>query len=251
MSENLNQPNRYDAVLGDRHSIPHQGVILGGLDGVKERLNSSLPEHRAACLKDALVYDQPGLYLVMRALYDPSEIVRQAAYSLLQNRPEPRVKRAVEQFYTRLHYSQLRRVLAAGKWQQADQETKLALCNACGLGLRDHLQPEHIADIPCRDLQIIDQLWVLYSQGRFGFSVQQKIWQRYANRYWEKSDVWMAFGDRVGWRLNTLLTHNHWKRYGEITFSLKAPVGHLPFMGDAFGIFTVEAIANRLTLCEL
>ena len=59
----------------------------------------------------------------------------------------------------------------------------------------------------------------------------------------------MGFADRVGWRVNNLVTQNHWKRYSEITFSLNAPAGHLPFMGDTFGIFTIEAIAKRLGQC--
>ncbi|CCQ59603.1 GUN4 domain-containing protein, partial [Crocosphaera watsonii] len=31
-------------------------------------------------------------------------------------------------------------------------------------------------NFPCEDLRIIDQLWVKYSNGQFGFSVQKQIY---------------------------------------------------------------------------
>lgn len=38
------------------------------------------------------------------------------------------------------------------------------------------LDVEHIQNFPCQDLRNIDHLWVKYSEGRFGFSVQKKIY---------------------------------------------------------------------------
>ena len=32
-------------------------------------------------------------------------------------------------------------------------------------------------NFPCQDLGTIDKLWVEYSDGKFGFSVQKKIYQ--------------------------------------------------------------------------
>ena len=34
-----------------------------------------------------------------------------------------------------------------------------------------------IAPIPVQDLQMLDKLWMTYSKGRYGFSVQKKIWK--------------------------------------------------------------------------
>ncbi|MBD2460252.1 GUN4 domain-containing protein [Oscillatoria sp. FACHB-1407] len=251
MTDRFDQPQANDAVLGGHGAIPVGAPVLGGWAGIKQRLTSPIAEQRIAALSEALQHGQQGLYLVMRALRDESADVRQTAYALLHDRSEPRVKQAIAYYYTQEHYSRLKTVLSRGQWQEADQETKAALFRACGLELREQFRPEFIAKIPCRDLQVIDRLWMKYSRGRFGFSVQRPIWQRYFDFYAEKSDVWMAFADRVGWRVNNLLVQNHWKRYGEITFSLSAPVGHLPFLGDTFGIFTIEAIAKRLTQCEL
>ncbi|MER3590207.1 MAG: hypothetical protein C4322_22685, partial [Mastigocladus sp. ERB_26_1] len=37
------------------------------------------------------------------------------------------------------------------------------------------LKKEHIREFPCQDLHTIDTLWVKYSQGHFGLSVQKQI----------------------------------------------------------------------------
>jgi len=250
MTQPLNQPDKHDAVLGGYAAIPTGAVILGGWDGVRRRLASSRPEERLAALPEALQYGQRGLNLVMRALGDRAPEVQQAAYALLQNRTEPKVMRAVDQFYASAYYDRVQRLLAGQQWQRADQETRVVMLERYGLDVDEPLQAKQLQGFPCTDLRILDQLWLKYSQGRFGFSVQKAIWQKYDRLYWNKSEVWRTFADRVGWRTHNLFVDNHWKRHSEITFSLSAPVGHLPFLGDKFGIFTVEAIINRLTECQ-
>ena len=41
---------------------------------------------------------------------------------------------------------------------------------------KGYLYLEDLRQFPCADLRVIDQLWVRYSNGRFGFSVQKQIW---------------------------------------------------------------------------
>lgn len=247
---NSGQPRNDDAVLGGQEATPLAAVVLGGFEGVRKRLNSAIADERVAALADALQYGQRGLTLVIWALNDPAEAVRQTAYALLQNRTESRAVQAVERVYAELNYGQLRALLLAKKWQDADQETKAVLFKALGLTLSDQLRPADIEELPCRDLQLIDQLWVQCSNGRFGFSVQRSIWQPLNELYWDKAEVWGRFSDRVGWRKGNFLTDKSWKRYGELTFAAHAPTGHLPFLGDNFGIFTIEAISSRLGWCQ-
>lgn len=250
MTQPFEQPGKHDAVLGGQAAMPTDAVILGGLDGLRRRLTSLHPEERAAALSDALQYGQRGLNLVIRALDDRAPEVQQAAYALLHDRTEPKVIRAVDAFYARAYYDRVQRLLAGQQWQMADQETRVVMLERYGLGVDEPLQANQLQGFPCTDLRILDQLWVKYSQGRFGFSVQKAIWQKYDRLYWNKSEVWRTFADRVGWRTHNLFVDNHWKRYSEMTFSLSAPAGHLPFLGDKFGIFTVEAIVNRLAECQ-
>lgn len=82
-----------------------------------------------------------------------------------------------------------------------------------------------IENFPKTDLRIIDQLWVESSNGRFGFSVQKKIYIEVggiANGKYDE-DVWDKFRHRVGWKVNGTSID-----YSGVIFSTTAPVGHLP-----------------------
>lgn len=83
MTDNFNQPKHYDAVIGGQNSPPVSGVILGGLDAVKQRFSSGNVEQKIAALYDALNYGKPGLDLIIEALNDESGQVGQAAFWLL------------------------------------------------------------------------------------------------------------------------------------------------------------------------
>ncbi|TAD93415.1 MAG: serine/threonine protein kinase, partial [Oscillatoriales cyanobacterium] len=72
-------------------------------------------------------------------------------------------------------YTRLRDLLAAGKWKEANWETQVQIMggkteNYRAMGL--------MLDLPCPDFHTIDRLWLKYSKGRFGFSVQKSIWER-------------------------------------------------------------------------
>ncbi|WP_286825132.1 GUN4 domain-containing protein, partial [Microcystis sp. LSC13-02] len=117
-----------------------------------------------------------------------------------------------------------------------------------------------IDNFPCEDLRTIDQLWVKYSGGRFGFSVQAKIYRDLGGTREYNQRVWKAFGDRVGWRVN-----NSWIYHFDVTFDLKAPLGHLPVglggrrSGRGIGLLwlsrggfrAVSSLASRLVKCNI
>ena len=73
-------------------------------------------------------------------------------------------------------YTKLKALLSSGKWQEANQETWNVMCQAARKNLGSVLTTEEIKQIPCDDLQIIDNLWRQYSQGRYGFSAQNQIY---------------------------------------------------------------------------
>jgi hypothetical protein len=80
----------------------------------------------------------------------------------------------------------------------------------------------------CSTLSKINQHWVTYSQGKFGFSVQREIYQSLGGTSEYNSDVYSKFGDRVGWR-----NGGGWiSYYSEVTFDQKAREGHLPIPVD-------------------
>ncbi|KAB8320130.1 TIR domain-containing protein [Tolypothrix campylonemoides VB511288] len=123
---------------------------------------------------------------------------------------------------TGVNYTQLRDLLKAGQWKEADQETFAVMLKATGTENERYLNTQSIQNFPCTDLRTIDQLWVKYSEGRFGFSVQKRIWSSVGKDY-------KKFGARVGWRRKGMLRNNFWVYYNELTFSNNdAPQGHLP-----------------------
>ncbi|MBD1869418.1 GUN4 domain-containing protein [Cyanobacteria bacterium FACHB-471] len=112
-----------------------------------------------------------------------------------------------------------------------------------------YFEPKELLNFPCEELLAIDGLWVKYSKGKFGFSVQKEIYLEcggipdgeYHKEAFEK------FGDRVGWR-----------EYGEwvfnVTHSTSSPQGHLPvgcirvlFYGLLGGVF----LFSRIETCKL
>ncbi|MBP0020313.1 MAG: GUN4 domain-containing protein [Cyanobacteria bacterium SBLK] len=117
------------------------------------------------------------------------------------------------------YYGKLLRLLAAGKWEEADEETRLVMLKVSKRKPMSSLNIEDIKKFPCKDLRIIDQLWVHYSKGRFGFSVQKRIYQNLGST----GALWDNFGDAVGWRVD-----GKWVKYPDLTFNLSAQEGHFP-----------------------
>jgi RHS repeat-associated protein len=137
-----------------------------------------------------------------------------------------------------LNYQKLEQLLAAAaqgdanKWSESDQETWKILLKAShrekeGDWLKDGRSSIDVAainNISNSVLNKIDQLWKRFSNGKFGFHVQKKIWHEcnapegYSGR--------QSLGVRVGWYKT-----DRWIRPGEIQYNLAAPVGHLPASG--------------------
>jgi GUN4-like len=87
------------------------------------------------------------------------------------------------------------------------------------------LRDEDYQNFPREELRIMDQLWVKYSKGKFGFSVQKQIWLDLGGKL-DRKDDWDTFvklGERVGWKKN-----GKWLYYSDYDFSTNAPNGHLP-----------------------
>lgn len=119
-------------------------------------------------------------------------------------------------------YNRLRDLLAAGEWREADSETYKLMLKVVGQEKSQYLDRESIKKLPSKDLHIIDQLWLQYSNGCFGFSVQKRIWLSVGG-----NDT--KFSQRVGWKIRSFMGMTfvddiiYQKNAPEI-----APMGHLP-----------------------
>ncbi|MEH1769870.1 GUN4 domain-containing protein [Nostoc sp.] len=125
-----------------------------------------------------------------------------------------------------IDYRKLQELLAEQKWQEADKETYSTMLKICEREEEGWLDDGEIKRFPRHDLYIINKLWVQYSEGKFGFSVQQRIWQA-------KKD-YKRFAYKVGWLAS--LANNEWVKYEEYTFSLDAPKGHFPSISRLVGL---------------
>lgn len=132
-----------------------------------------------------------------------------------------------------IDYRQLDRLLASGKWKEADEETEEKIGELNWTAIEKFLKrapASYIDRFSCEDVRTIDQLWVKYSNGRFGFSVQKRIYEsvggtREHDKIYDEK-IWDAFADRVGWRVN-----NTWLDHNDLKFNTKAPQGYLPSQG--------------------
>ncbi|MBD2388348.1 serine/threonine-protein kinase [Cylindrospermum sp. FACHB-282] len=151
-------------------------------------------------------------------------------------------------------YYKLRDLLADGNWRGANIETSnLMLSLGCPTKGR-WLDSESIKKISCEEFHIIDKLWINYSNGKFGFSIQHKIWDTVQGNVDQ-------FGNLVGWRVK-----HSWIQYSKYNFSINAPHGHLPayleFLGFVwkdgwFGAYwdgdlsRVKALVSKWEQCNI
>ncbi|RMF68264.1 MAG: transcriptional regulator, partial [Cyanobacteria bacterium J069] len=113
-----------------------------------------------------------------------------------------------------IDYTNLRNLLKVQDWYAADQETYRVMITAVGKKDGEWFTKDELLNFPCTDLKTIDRLWVKYSQGRFGFSVQKKIYVECGGKLdgnYPSDEIWNKFGDRVGWR-----KQNKWQNYSDL-----------------------------------
>ncbi|GGA49701.1 hypothetical protein CYANOKiyG1_68940 [Okeania sp. KiyG1] len=148
-------------------------------------------------------------------------------------------------------YFKLREFLAAKKWREADEETYEVMLQVAGREREGRLDVEDIDKFPCKDLHIIDQLWVKYSDGKFGFSVQKEIYQSLGGTREYGINVWHEFGETVGW-----CKDEKWLELGDLFLEPWVHYkGHLPMWRDGiwFDWFFIDGIslAQRLVDCNI
>ena len=145
-------------------------------------------------------------------------------------------------------YSQLENLLKEGKWKEADQETLDVMLKGVPIESYGWLDNEFINNFPCSDLRTIDQLWVKYSSGRFGFSVQKRIWLEVGGKVDPETEE--KLNDRLGWRKG-----GEWLSRDQMTFSTQGPVGHLPkIFSSVWRVNLLDynsSLAQRAVTCRL
>ncbi len=158
-----------------------------------------------------------------------------------------------------INYTQLRDFLNAGEWEHSDRETgrimleiaqtlrggnSLSKADAQWLARLDYLTEDDSQEFPGADLCLIDRLWMEYSRGHFGFTVQSQIWQQQQQDYGK-------FAEAVGWAIAGGMG---WRNYSDLIFHLRAPAGHLParpfYTEEGLGVGWALNLASRLDECQ-
>ena len=142
-----------------------------------------------------------------------------------------------------IDYTKLRDLLKAGQWKEADQETYRVMNQV----LSGDWSSKALLDFPCQDLRTIDRLWVKYSDGQFGFSVQKEIYVACGAKLDGKypgDKIWGEFCDRVGWT-----KQGKYLSYSDF-FWIYLPQGDIRIgSGGGFAV-AVSSLAQRLVNCS-
>lgn len=135
-----------------------------------------------------------------------------------------------------IDYQPLQMLLIQQDYEAADRLSMQKLCEVAGPGAmqRKWLYFSEVDRLPNVDLKTLDTLWLTYSEGKFGFSVQRELWLALGRNF---TKLW----DKIAWKQG-----NVWTRYpSEFIWDLTAPVGHLPLSNQLRGVRTFEAILNH------
>lgn len=138
-----------------------------------------------------------------------------------------------------IDYAPLQQALARLQFEQADRLTSAILRQLAGDDAvrRGYVYYSEVPAFPAADLESLDRLWLVYSQGRFGFTVQLRLLRSLAGR-------WDQLWPRLGWKQGGV-----WTRYpGSFTWSLQAPEGHLPLVNQLRGVRLMDALLNHPAL---
>jgi hypothetical protein len=118
--------------------------------------------------------------------------------------------------------------MESGNWKDADVNTfDLIIFAGSNEGDFD------FKNLSCRDLDTIDRLWVERSGGKFGFSVQKSILDRFASQpgRYDGSVNWEGFYEKIGWYKEG----NYIGYESGIYNPERAVVGHLPLRVKLWG----------------
>ncbi|TVP67128.1 MAG: NACHT domain-containing protein [Leptolyngbya sp. LCM1.Bin17] len=220
--------------------------------------------------------------LLYAAQVNPTRLIRalsrqgavDLAYRCLQESPttDPALEaelQLVKAQVTAQRHQKLEEFLKNGQWKEADKETYRLMITTVGKEDGQVFEPDELLNFPCEELLAIDGLWVKYSQGKFGFSVQKKIYAEAGNpldgKYHEKT--WRVFCDRVGWRKDgKYLSYKDLKANPSLSPIGEFPhvwgVGHsglspVPFYLPEYGFldteisFACSVLFSRAENCEL
>ncbi|WP_103670236.1 NACHT domain-containing NTPase [Pseudanabaena sp. BC1403] len=182
--------------------------------------------------------------LFYAAMINPTKLIQEAlsqkhndlAY-LIYKQSEKRLNLSIaeqkalvgaKQSVTNSRYQKLEEYLENQQWYEADQETYRLMITAVGKDKGRWFSEDDLRNFPCDELLAINNLWVEYSNGLYGFSVQKKIYEECLGKIdfsSLSSATWNKFCDRIAWK-----SDGNWVDYPQSFFedNFMSVEGHLP-----------------------
>ena len=125
-----------------------------------------------------------------------------------------------------IDYGELKNLLKEQEWRKADELTTKHMLNAGNRESQGWLNEESIKAFPCEDLRTIDQLWVHYSNRKFGFSIQKNLWLECGGEIGKYDyEIWKSFAIKVGWYYPQ---KDYWRTYTEFMYNTANAQNALP-----------------------
>jgi hypothetical protein len=217
---------------------------------LKRQLQSSSEKKQLQLIPELVSQGTAGLEVLMEFLKEQqstsTDLVAGLAYQALYNADTPNTKEFLKTYFPTgivplrsdlgIDYAPLQQLLVQQDFLAADRLTLEKLCELAGPAAvqRKWLYFSEVENFPNIDLQTINNLWFIHSQGKFGFSVQRELWLS-LSKNWEK--LW----HKIGWK-----TGNNWTRYpNEFTWDLSAPRGHLPLSNQLRGVRVIASLLSH------
>ncbi len=141
-------------------------------------------------------------------------------------------------------YVPLATMLATGDFFGADQFTRDNLIKIAGpeAQKREYVYWTEVKKLPTNDLCTMERLWLQFSNGDFGYSVQKRVWdieQQDFDRFIRRIGWTMKYGERSERKLK-------WFGENEFIYQLgKAPKGHLPLTSALRGTQLIKKLMDH------
>ncbi|OKH23479.1 hypothetical protein NIES593_09620 [Hydrococcus rivularis NIES-593] len=235
--------------MSDQHNSSAQGTI-DDLDRLASQLQSESEKNQLQIVSQLINGGDRGLTVLMEFLQsrqsNPLDLAVGKAYQILYRIDTPKTQEFLQTYFPEglvplksdrdIDYRLLQHLLAQQDFQAADSLTRQKLCELAGEAAIKRKWPyfTEVERFPAPDLYTLNSLWWVYSEGKFGFSVQRRIWLSVGKDF---SKLW----PKIGWKKG-----NNWTQYpNEFIWDLSAPPGHLPLLNQLRGVRVTASLFSH------
>ncbi|MGD1909929.1 MAG: GUN4 N-terminal ARM-like repeat domain-containing protein [Rivularia sp. (in: cyanobacteria)] len=230
--------------------IIQDGTTNSDIDSLRQALMTGSEKNQKELVEKLATFGTEGLKVLMEFLSKRRDVIANIVdgkvYQVLYQSDLTESKEFLQSNFPQgiiplksdrnIDYTELQKLLAKQDFQEADRLTLQKMCELAGNEAvkRKWLYFSEVEKFPITDLQTINSLWLVHSEGKFGFSVQREMWMG-LRKNWE--NLWV----KIGWKKG-----NNWTRYpNEFIWNLDAPRGHLPLSNQLRGVRAISSLLSH------